>query len=102
MMLNLVTDFGDVDLTLTPSGGLGGFEEWSGQAIVVEIADGLSVRVTSLDDIIESKQPPTVPRTRWRCPTWNHCAMNFAVTEAEVEHPTPRRNCEHTDRHVGF
>ncbi len=56
IMLNLVTDLGDVDLTFSPSGGLGGFVEWSAQAIVVEIADGLSVRIASLDDIIDSKR----------------------------------------------
>lgn len=56
IMLNLVTDLGDVDLTFSPSGGLGGFDEWSAQAIVVEIADGLSVRIASLDDIIDSKR----------------------------------------------
>lgn len=45
IMLNLVTDLGDVDLTFSPSGGLGGFEEWSAHAQLVEIADGLSVRI---------------------------------------------------------
>jgi hypothetical protein len=56
VMLNLVTDFGDVDLTFTPSGALGGFDEWSAHSLSVEIADGLEVRVASLDDIIDSKR----------------------------------------------
>ena len=38
LMLNLVTDLGDVDLTFTPSGGLGGFDEWNARALLVEIA----------------------------------------------------------------
>ncbi len=38
LMLNLVTDLGDVDLTFAPSGGLGGFVEWDAHALTVEIA----------------------------------------------------------------
>ena len=55
-MLNLVTDHGDVDLTFTPSGPLGGFEEWNADAVRVEIAEGVQVRVAALADIIESKR----------------------------------------------
>ena len=51
LMLNLVTDFGEMDLTFTPSGGLGGFDEWDVNAIVVDIAEGLAVHVAALDDI---------------------------------------------------
>ena len=56
LMLNLVTDFGDLDLTFAPSGGLGGFDEWNANALVVEVADGTSVAIAALDDIIESKR----------------------------------------------
>ncbi len=62
VMLNLVTDLGDVDLTFAPSGGLGGFEEWSEHALSVEIAEGLSVRIASLDDIIHSKRAANRPK----------------------------------------
>ncbi|MGF1596179.1 MAG: hypothetical protein ACFCVK_04495 [Acidimicrobiales bacterium] len=55
-MLNLVTDLGDIDLAFNPSGGLGGFDEWNSNAFSAEIADGLSVRIASLDDIIDSKR----------------------------------------------
>ena len=68
LMLNLVTDLGDVDLTFTPSGGLGGFDEWSAQAIVVEIAAGLSVRIASLDDIIDSKRAANRPKDQMALP----------------------------------
>jgi hypothetical protein len=68
IMLNLVTDLGDVDLTFSPSGGLGGFDEWSAQAIVVEIADGLSVRIASLDDIIDSKRAANRPKDQMALP----------------------------------
>ncbi|MBA3605162.1 MAG: hypothetical protein M3487_03225 [Actinomycetota bacterium] len=56
LMLNLVTDFGEVDLTFSPSGGLGGFDEWDEHAVVVDIAEGVTVHVAALDDIIGSKR----------------------------------------------
>lgn len=55
-MLNLVTDFGEIDLTFTPAGKAGGFEGWRAGATVEVVADGLQVVVASLDDIIDSKQ----------------------------------------------
>jgi hypothetical protein len=56
LMLNLVTDFGDLDLTFAPSGGLGGFDEWNANALLVEVAEGTSVAIAALDDIIDSKR----------------------------------------------
>ena len=67
-MLNLVTDLGDVDLTFSPSGGLGGFDEWSAHALSVEIAEGLSVRIASLDDIIDSKRAANRPKDQMALP----------------------------------
>jgi hypothetical protein len=67
-MLNLVTEFGEMDLTFAPSGGLGGFEEWDVDAMIVEIADGLSVRVASLDDIIRSKAAANRPKDQRALP----------------------------------
>jgi hypothetical protein len=55
-MLNLVTDFGIVDLTFEPSGPTRGFADWNADASSEVIADGLVIRVASLDDIIESKR----------------------------------------------
>lgn len=55
-MLNLVTDFGIVDLTFEPSGPLGGFKDWNKDASSEEVSDGLVIRVASLDDIIASKR----------------------------------------------
>jgi len=55
-MLNLVTDFGEMDLTFTPAGSAGDFEGWSRNATPEEIEDGLIVMVASLDDIIDSKR----------------------------------------------
>jgi len=55
-MLNLVTDFGEMDLTFTPAGSAGDFEGWSRNATPEEIEDGVTVLVASLDDIIDSKR----------------------------------------------
>ena len=62
LMLNLVTDFGEMDLTFAPSGGLGGYDEWAVHAIVVDIADGLAVHIAALDDIIASKVAANRPK----------------------------------------
>lgn len=68
LMLNLVTDLGEIDLTFAPSGGLGGFEEWDVHAIVVEISKGLAVHVAALDDIIESKRAANRPKDQRALP----------------------------------
>lgn len=68
LMLNLVTDLGEMDLTFAPSGGLGGFEEWDAHAIVVEIAEGLAVHIAALDDIIASKRAANRPKDQRALP----------------------------------
>lgn len=62
MMLNLVTDHGDVGLTFVPSGGLGGFDEWNEHALRRELAPNTEVNVAALDDIIASKRAANRPR----------------------------------------
>lgn len=61
-MLNLVTDFGDLDLTFTPAGSAGGYAGWQSHATNEVVADGLTVRVASLDDIIDSKRAANRPK----------------------------------------
>jgi len=61
-MLNLVTKYGDMDLTFTPSGALKDFEAWRANARHVQLRDGLIVTVASLDDIIASKQAANRPK----------------------------------------
>lgn len=56
LTLNLVTDFGIVDLTFEPAGPNRGYADWDADASTEEIAAGLVVRVAALDDIIESKR----------------------------------------------
>jgi hypothetical protein len=55
-MLNLVTDFGDLDLTFTPAGRAGEYIGWKSNATPALIDDGLTIYVASLDDIIDSKR----------------------------------------------
>lgn len=54
-MLNLVTDYGDVDLVFNPAGQLSDFEQWSHRAESAELEPGLTVSIAALDDIIASK-----------------------------------------------
>lgn len=55
-MLNLVTDFGEMDLTFAPAGRAGGYDGWRTGATLETISDGLMVVVASLDDVIDSKR----------------------------------------------
>lgn len=55
-MLNLVTDFGDLDLTFTSAGRACDYVGWKSNASQELIHDGLTVLVASLDDIIDSKR----------------------------------------------
>lgn len=56
VILNLVTDHGDIDLAFTPAGQAGGFDGWRRHASAQEVSDGLTVLVGSLDDVIDSKR----------------------------------------------
>ncbi len=67
-MLNLVTEYGEIDLTFSPSGGLGGFDEWNAKAIIVDISEGLSVHIAALDDIIASKRAANRPKDQRALP----------------------------------
>ncbi len=68
LMLNLVTDLGEMDLIFSPSGGRDGFEEWDRQSIVVEISSGVEIHVAALDDIIESKRAANRPKDQRSLP----------------------------------
>lgn len=67
-MLNLVTDFGEMDLTFTPAGKAGGYEGWREHATIENVSEGLSVVVASLDDIIDSKQTANRPKDQMALP----------------------------------
>ena len=67
-MLNLVTEFGELDLTFSPSGALDGFDDWNAHAVIVEIAEGLTVAVAALDDVIASKRAANRPKDQMALP----------------------------------
>ncbi len=62
LMLHLVTDLGEMDLSFSPSGPLVEYDGWNAQAVVLTIAPGINVRVASLDDIIASKRAANRPK----------------------------------------
>ena len=55
-ILSLVSDFGDLDLAFAPSGPLMGYEDWAANARTMQMREGLTVLVGSLDAIIDSKR----------------------------------------------
>lgn len=67
-MLNLVTDFGDIDMTFTPAGRAGDYAGWKVNATSELIADELNVFVASLDDIIDSKKAANRPKDHLSLP----------------------------------
>jgi hypothetical protein len=68
IMLNLVTRYGDLDITFVPSGKLADFEAWSVGARPAQLRDGLVVAVAALDDIIASKIAADRPKDRRAVP----------------------------------
>lgn len=68
LMLNLVTEFGEMDLTFVPAGRRGGYDGWRVAATLEELSDGLFVVVASLDDIIDSKRAANRPKDQMALP----------------------------------
>jgi hypothetical protein len=56
LMLNLVTEHGEMDLTFVPAGRAADFDGWRRHATEEEVGDGLVVMVASLDAVIDSKR----------------------------------------------
>ncbi len=67
-MLNLVSEYGELDLTFAPAGPLEGFSAWNEHASTMNIALGLDVRVAALDDVIDSKPAADRPKDRLALP----------------------------------
>lgn len=68
VLVNLVTDFGEVDLAFVPAGPADGYEGWRTGASPEELSDGLMVAVAGLDDVIESKRAADRPKDRMALP----------------------------------
>ena len=67
-MLNLVSDFGDIDLAFQPSGPLPGYEGWKQHAVELSIAEGVTVWVAALDDVVDSKRAANRPKDQAALP----------------------------------
>lgn len=67
LVWNLVTDFGDLDISFVPD-GTAGFDDLRRDADVIEI-HGIAVRVGSLADVIRSKQAANRPKDQRVLPT---------------------------------
>jgi hypothetical protein len=65
---NLVTDHGVLDLSFEPS-GTSGYSDLIRHAVALEVADGLTVMVASLDDVIRSKEAANRPKDHLTLPT---------------------------------
>jgi predicted nucleotidyltransferase len=66
-LLNLVTDFGDLDICFVPA-GTAGYTELASRAERFDL-DGIIVTVASLADIIHSKESANRPKDRSALPT---------------------------------
>jgi hypothetical protein len=56
LMLNLVTDSGDLDLTFEPAGPRVGFAGWDADALDMALGSGVEIRVASLQSVVDSKR----------------------------------------------
>jgi hypothetical protein len=66
-MLNLVTDFGDFDLSFHPAAS-NGFDDLFPNAVETVIPPSVVVKVAALDDIIASKETADRPKDRAALP----------------------------------
>jgi len=55
-MWNLVSPAGEFDLSFAPSGFSRGYEDLLANAVLIELREGLRVRVAAVGDVIESKR----------------------------------------------
>ncbi len=61
-ILNLVSDYGDIDIAFQPSGPLDGYEGWKKGAVPLSIGTDVTVWVAALDDVVESKRAANRPK----------------------------------------
>lgn len=67
-MVNVVTQFGDLDLAFEPS-GTSGYADLSQRQVVLHLRDGLDAPIASLEDIIRSKEAANREKDRLALPT---------------------------------
>jgi hypothetical protein len=67
-MLNLVTQFGDIDLVFTPAGTLKSYDQWFERSRRAQLREGVVVAVADLEDIIASKTAANRPKDQRSLP----------------------------------
>lgn len=67
-MVNLTTRFGDVDVSFQPS-GTRGYDDLRLRAVRIDLQDGISTSIASLEDIIRSKEAANREKDRLALPT---------------------------------
>lgn len=67
-MLNLMTAAGDVDLSFTPAGFPGGYDELVDRSVPLELAEGVTTAVARLDAVIASKEAANREKDRRALP----------------------------------
>jgi hypothetical protein len=82
-MVNLVTDFGDLDISYQPA-GFSGYGELVEHAIEVEVS-GVAVMVASLADVIRSKATADRPKDRATLPILESLQDEIATRGATFE-----------------
>ena len=74
-MLNLVTDAGQLDLTMTPAAFPNGYDDLIGRAVALDLGAGKATLVASLRDVIASKEAAGRPK--------DHIALPYLYTLAD-------------------
>lgn len=82
LMLNLVTDAGDLDLTFEPAGPRVGYEAWNEDASDIAIGEGLTIRLASLEAVIDSKRAADREKDRRALPYLESLLEQIARTSA--------------------
>jgi hypothetical protein len=67
-MVNLITRFGDLDLSFEPS-GTSGYEDLKRRAVNYDLGEGLIAPVAALEDVIRSKEAANREKDRAALPT---------------------------------
>ena len=67
-MLNLVTDAGHLDLTMTPAAFPNGYDDLIGRAVALDLGAGTATLVASLRDVIASKEAAGRPKDQIALP----------------------------------
>jgi len=67
-MLNLITRFGDLDLSFVPS-GTAGYEDLKRRVVNYDLGEGLIAPVAALEDVIRSKEAANREKDRAALPT---------------------------------